>query len=84
MSKKNEKSGNVMYVGPTIKGRIRKSTVFKNGVLTPKAQQTLDEFPAMRILFVDIDDLAAAYNELATDSALKSVYQQAEERFEGR
>jgi len=73
---------NLMYVGPSITGVIRHSTVFKDGVLPEKVNNCIKEFPAMRKLFVEIGTAAAAIKEINKEqSALKSICNQVKNKF---
>ena len=77
-----EKAADLMYMGPTIAGAIRHSTVFKDGVLSEKAKACISEYPAMKRLFVNLDDLADVARELAKkQSALRTIYNQTEQKF---
>ena len=70
------------YVGPTIPGVIRRSTVFRKGVLPKKAQDCVSEFPMMGRLFVETGKLLYATKELnKKQSALGEIYSQVEQKF---
>lgn len=72
----------LMYLGPTITGVVRHSTVFKNGILTAKAQDCVDKFPMMGKLFVPIGDMPEAVKEIRKDqSVLHTVYVQVANKF---
>lgn len=72
----------LMYLGPTITGVVRHSTVFKNGILTAKAQDCVDKFPMMGKLFVPIGDMPEAVKEIRKDqSVLHTVYVQVVNKF---
>lgn len=72
----------LVYVGPTIPGVIRRSTVFKKGVLPKKAQDCVSEFPMMGRLFVETGKLPYAAKELnKKQSVLGEIYSQVEQRF---
>lgn len=72
----------LMYLGPTITGVVRHSTVFKNGVLTAKAQDCVDKFPMMGKLFVPIGDMPEAVKEVRKDqSVLHTVYVQVANKY---
>lgn len=72
----------LMYLGPTITGVVRHSTVFKDGVLTAKAQDCVDKFPMMGKLFVPIGDMPEAVKEIRKDqSVLHTVYVQVADKF---
>lgn len=77
-----EKKGDLMYLGPTISGAVRHSTVFKNGVLPKAAQECVAEFPMMERLFVEVDKMPDAIKELnKKQSALSAVYAQVAAHF---
>lgn len=84
-AKKNataKKQGNLMYLGPTIVGVVRHSTIFKNGVLPQKLNKCVEEFPAMKKLFVSMEELPTATKELNKDqSALGTIYSQVNKKF---
>ncbi len=70
-----EKSGNRMYLGPTITGAVRYGTVFKGGVLPKRAQECVAELPVMERLFVETNRMPEAVKELGKkQSALGAVY----------
>lgn len=72
----------VMYLGPTIVGTVRHSTVYKNGVLTDKVKNCIKQFPAMQRLFVETDKLSDAVKELnKKQSALGTIYAQVAKKF---
>lgn len=73
---------NIMYLGPTIMGILRHSTVFKNGVFPKKVEECVTEFPIMKKLFVTMEELPKAVNELKKEqSVLSTVYRQTENKF---
>ena len=53
--KESDGSGNLMYLGPSLIGIIRHSTVFKDGVLPDKVKKCCDEYPSMKKLFIPLD-----------------------------
>ena len=77
------KNTDVMYLGPTIPGALKKGPVYKDGVLPERAVDCITEFPAMKILFVEVDDkkLAEAMNNLNKRSALSAIYEQTAKKF---
>lgn len=82
--KKSEGSGNLMYLGPSLIGIIRHSTVFKDGVLPDKVKKCCDEYPPMKKLFVSLDSIAAASKELGKEqSVLGTICTQVSKRFTG-
>ena len=74
----------LMYIGPTIVGAVRQSTVFKEGVLPEAVLACVQEFPAMRRLFVPLDGLAEAMIQLKKNSVLSDIYSQTEKIFTRR
>lgn len=77
-----KKQGNQMYLGPTITGVVRHSTIFKNGILPQKLNKCVEEFPAMKKLFVSMEELPTATKELNKDqSALGTIYAQVNKKF---
>lgn len=73
-----------MYLGPSIVGVIRHSTVFKNGVLPQKAQECVAKFPTMEKLFVPLSGVPEAVKELnKTQSVLQTVYTLVKNEFIG-
>lgn len=79
---KAKKKGNLMYLGPTITGAARRGTVFKDGILPPKAQECIAELPQMERLFVEVDKMPEAVRELRKkQSALGVIYNQVASHF---
>ena len=77
-----KKQGNLMYLGPTITGVVRHSTIFKNGVLPQKLNKCVVEFPAMKRLLVAMEDVPKATKELVKEqSALAAIYAQTDKKF---
>ena len=77
-----KKQGNLMYLGPTITGVVRHSTIFKNGVLPQKLNKCVEEFPAMKRLLVSMEDISKATKELVKEqSALATIYAQTDKKF---
>ena len=76
-----KKQEDLTYLGPTIPGVIRHSTVFSEGILPERAQKCVSEFPIMRRLFVTADELVAAVIELRKESALSAIYEQVEQKY---
>lgn len=67
----------VMYLGPTIVGVIRHSTVFKEGILPEKVQECIKQLPMMERLFVPIGDIPEAVKEInRNQSVLRTIYVQ--------
>lgn len=83
--KEPEKKSNLVYLGPTITGVIRHSTVFQDGILPAMAQQCVSEFPMMRRLFVTLDEMPDAVKELSKkQSALGAIYEQTSQKYQTR
>lgn len=79
-----EKKGvqDAMYLGPSIVGVIRHSTVFKNGTLPQKAQECVEKLPMMEKLFVPLSDMPEAVKELnKPQSVLHTIYVQVAKEF---
>ena len=73
---------NLMYLGPTIIGVIRHSTIFKGGALPEKAKECVKQFPMMKKLFIPIEELPQAVKELSKEqSALGTIYSQTAKKF---
>lgn len=71
-----------MYVGPTIVGVVRHSTVFKDGVYPDKVKDCIEKLPMMEKLFVTMQDLPVAMKDLRTAmSALHIISAKVSERF---
>ena len=82
--KKSEGPENLMYLGPSLIGIIRHSTVFKDGVLPDKVKKCCDEYPPMKKLFIPLDGIAAASKELGKEqSVLGTICTQVSKRFTG-
>ena len=76
------KKDNVMYLGPTILGVVRHSTVFKDGVLPQKVKACVEQFPMMEKLFVGLDAIPATVKELNKEqSTLKTIYSQVSKKY---
>lgn len=77
-----ESQSNVMYLGPTIVGVVRHSTVFKGGVLPKKVEECVNQLPIMKKLFVALDEVPKAVIELKKEqSVLATVYSQTANKF---
>ena len=77
-----KKQSNLVYLGPTITGVVRHSTIFKNGVLPQKLSECVTEFPLMKKLLVPVSDIAAATKELNKEqSVLGTIYTQTANKF---
>ena len=79
---KKATQGNLMYLGPTITGVVRHSTIFKNGVLPQKLSKCVEQFPVMTKLFIPINEIPSAVKELKKEqSALGTIYSQVAKKF---
>lgn len=79
---KKAKQGNLMYLGPTITGVVRHSTIFKDGVLPQKVNECVEQFPAMKKLFVPMGEIQNVVKELKKEqSALGTIYSQTAKKF---
>lgn len=77
-------TGNLMYLGPSLIGIVRHSTVFKDGVLPDKVKKCCEEYPPMKKLFIPLDGIAAASKELGKEqSVLGAICTQVLKRFTG-
>lgn len=76
-----DKAENLTYVGPTIRNVIKRFTTFEKGILPESVEQKINEFPAMKILFVKAEDLPKAAADMVKQSALCSVYEQVKNKF---
>lgn len=77
-----DKKESLIYLGPTIAGTVRHSTVFKDGILPERTRKCVEELPVMEKLFVEVDRLPEAVRELHKEqSVLRVVYEQAVQRF---
>lgn len=82
VQEKAEKKQDLMYLGPTIAGVAKHSTVFKNGLLPDKAKDCIKQLPMMEKLFVSLADMPAAIKELnKPSSVLRTVYAQVVNKF---
>ena len=80
--KKEEQKANLMYIGPTISGIARYSTVFKEGVLPDRLKECVKEFPAMSKLLVKIEDMPEAMKKLnEKNSVLSTICTQVKNKF---
>lgn len=72
----------LMYLGPTITGVVRHSTVFKNGVLPTKVQECIEQFPVMKKLFVPMEEIPKAVKEINKEqSALSTIWSQVAKKY---
>lgn len=72
----------LMYLGPTITGVVRHSTIFKNGVFPQNLKECVEGFPAMKKLFVNAEGIPGAVKELRKkQSTLKTIYSQVSKKF---
>ena len=67
----------VVYIGPTIRGRLMTGTIYRDGL--PEAEAAfVTEHPVLRRLVVPIEDLAAARAEIRhPGAALAVLYEKA-------
>lgn len=80
-----EIKSNLAYLGPTITGVIKHSTVFQDGILPERIQKCVAEFPMMERLFVKIDEMPEAVKDLHKEqSALSTIFKQTANRFQTR
>lgn len=77
---KEEKESSV-YLGPSITHVVRHGNVFLRGELTETIENTIAEFPAMKVLFVPISGMAEAMKELKKESALANIYAEVAEKY---
>ena len=75
---KEQQETQVVYIGPTIKGKLKKDTVFATGI--PRiGKEVIEKNPAMKALFVPLDNVAEAKKQVETEnSALNIMYKKAE------
>ncbi len=79
---KAKKKGDLMYLGPTVAGAVRRGTVFKDGVLPERAKECTAALPVMERLFVEVEKAPQAAKELRKkQSALGAVYGQVAAHF---
>lgn len=82
--KSSEGPGNLMYLGPSLVGVIKHSTVFHNGILPDKVQKCCDNYPPMKRLFVPLSGVPAAVKELGKEqSVLGTICTQVLKKFSG-
>lgn len=80
-----QRSGNMMYIGPTINGVVRHSTVFANGKLPAHVQKRVEECPMMAQLFVKIDVLPERIKDLNKKTGrLYEIYVNVAEKFNSK
>lgn len=77
-----KKQCTVMYLGPTITGVVRHSTIFKDGVLPERVKECISQLPMIERLFVSLDKLPEAKKELnKKQSVLCTIYAQTVNKF---
>lgn len=82
--KELEGPGNLMYLGPSLMGIIKHSTVFHNGILPDKVQKCCVDYPPMKRLFVPLNGVPAAVKELGKEqSVLGTICSQVLKKFSG-
>lgn len=78
----DKKPENLMYMGPTIPGVIKKSTMFKDGVIPKKAKECIEKLPAMEKLLVSESKMVDAIKLLnKKESSLSAIYGLVEKTF---
>ena len=79
---KERKKEDLMYLGPTIMGAVKRGTVYKDGHLPKKAQECIKELPMMERLFIEMDKMPEAVREIGKQqSALRMIYDQIASHF---
>ena len=82
VAEKKKQQGNLMYLGPTITGVVRRSTVFKEGILPKKVKECVEQLPMMEKLFVPLGEIPKASKELKKEqSVLGNIYAQVANKF---
>ena len=77
-----KKQENLMYLGPTITGVVRHSTIFKEGILPKNVKECIEQLPMMEKLFVPLSVMPKANKELKKEqSALGAIYTQVANKF---
>lgn len=65
----------VVYVGPTLKrGLLKRFAVYKDGEFPEEIQALREKSPALRGLFVPVDELATARRRIATKGDILHTY----------
>ncbi len=79
---KKKTQENVMYLGPTIAGKVKQGTIFKGGILPATVQECVAQFPAMTKLFVPVSKLPEATKALnKKQGVLAAIYAQTASKF---
>lgn len=88
-SEKNEEKAetkeNLMYVGSTIPGLVRYSTVFAEGKLPQNVEDAIEKYPLFKRLFVPIDEMVSSLKEVKKErSPLNVIDKEAANKFTRR
>lgn len=75
---------NLMYIGPTIAGALRQSTVYAEGKFPSKAYELMKEYPPMKKLFVTLEQAPEALAQLEQKSSLSTIYTQVSKLYGGK
>ena len=76
---------NLMYIGDTIPGVVRHSTVYADGILIPAIDKCIEAYPSMAKLFVKIDDIPDALKQVKKEySPLYVINKEAASKFTRR
>jgi|GEM_PF-982940 hypothetical protein len=80
-----ESKENLMYVGSTIPGLVRFSTVFAEGKLPQNVADAIEKYPLFKRLFVPIDEMVSALKDVKKDkSPLNVINKEAANKFTRR
>ena len=67
-----------IYIGPTIKGYIKRNTIYRNGLPAAEVERIADRVGVnpkyLKALIVPIEELSVAMDKLATQSNLSLFY----------
>lgn len=79
---KEEQTGNVMYIGPTIAKVVKMGTVYKNGSLPEALEKVVEDTPMIRRLLIDIENVNGALKDIRDPkSVLGRIYTEIKEKF---
>lgn len=82
---KVEAKENLMYVGSTIPGLVRYSTVFAEGNLPQNVEDAIEKYPLFKRLFVPIDEMVSSLKEVKREkSPLNVIDKEAANKFTRR
>lgn len=75
---KNENHEHVVYIGPSVKGKLKNGTAYTRGI--PKIlEKMIQKEPAMKKMFVPISEIAEAQKQISDEnSALNIIYKKIE------